>query len=956
MFAIHPPSPALPLPPGPPPPPSPRFPLGQEPPPSPPSPPLLPPSPPAHDLYEFVFTEVRTADTGVVSISEVYLYDVRGNVLPIIQAFNPNGIFSGLYIPERVHDNNTATKWQDENFTSVSGSVLQLELETAAHVAQYEIYTSPGTGNANRARDPVSWQFGIRRNGIFERLSIQVRVTPPDAPATSYATAIIGSSFDGPLVGCSIVLDLNANLVADSNEPSTTTDGNGRFELNLENNQDSNILMLPDSNCIDSHTGLTQTIPFLGYPHSKSLSPLSYLIITLGQSDTTLSGAEAAQQLAGALNVTANVLDGVDLQHYEPFEGLHRGEGVCLATPVLTRAAQIQTAAVSTTTAATQAQARVLNANPEPVSSTTPSFYAAMAKVALKYGIGGLNTEARFVELLMDTIDGYFVSEGVPETAQSALGAIKLAAIGGAMLASHEAIESAMIECNVLEAWELAVVEAHNVARSPHCAAPMRWDDELATSAAEHAASCPSSADDHSQGGSNGTYGENIGVFQGSRGLDYVAETIFKTWYDDQAPAFEGLYYAALGECGSNGMEYAMTQADAAARGLSGTTSGGITVVCVPASSSTRVFEFTQSLWAAHSRFGCAIQVGCSGNSVMVCHYSSEDCSTNCSGNAYGQYKTNVFPSGSVCAQRTWPSTQQLAKNTRAISDVVTPRIIQLIADNITVQTFTSETTVEAIGTVARDVDVPALRPAAASPPPPQPPPTQPPKPPPLPPTPWPSLPSLDELADIGVLAVNARRDNWSSGEGAWIPIFVIVLLAILFCCLPTIIYRVSGGNIKDWLLLQVAHSNPSIGCLYLTDEGRKKLKEKILRDREAMGDIIDSHSNPFIGFIHIFLDKKPPAMQRVSNTDDVDIHCKANMKARRGVDAAQSPNWKSSVCNAAFPLLSTPKARADRDPLLEDGDSRGIASAGVATGDASDILEDTPQDRLRRLEWIKYY
>ncbi|KAL1503568.1 hypothetical protein AB1Y20_012046, partial [Prymnesium parvum] len=189
IWTIFPPPSPPPPPPRPPPSPSPRFPPGQAPPslpPIPPQPPTPPPPPPTHDVYELVFTRVRTSTATSVSLAEVTLHDANGNVLPIIAAYNPSGINTALEGPRFVHDSNFGTRWLDSNFTDGT-AVLQLELGSGAHVASYELFTSPGTGNADRARDPVSWVFGIRRDpNTFELLSSQSNVVPPAAASSSY--------------------------------------------------------------------------------------------------------------------------------------------------------------------------------------------------------------------------------------------------------------------------------------------------------------------------------------------------------------------------------------------------------------------------------------------------------------------------------------------------------------------------------------------------------------------------------------------------------------------------------------------------------------------------------------------------------------------------------------------------------------------------------------------------
>jgi len=96
----------------------------------------------------------------------------------------------------------------------------------------------------------------------------------------------------------------------------------------------------------------------------------------------------------------------------------------------------------------------------------------------------------------------------------------------------------------------------------------------------------------------------------------------------------------------------------------------------------------------------------------------------------------------------------------------------------------------------------------------------------------------------------------------------VLVVMLISLVCLPTVIYRFSGGNVKLWFKLQVSHSNPTIKPFYMSQEGRSRLKARIEADRKALGRIIASYPNPVLGFLHMFLDRKTYAMTRLNNAD----------------------------------------------------------------------------------------
>lgn len=762
-----------------------------------------------------------------------------------------------------------------------------------------------------------------------------------------------------------MLLDVNGNMEADAGEPTALTDTNGRFELPYGENPESDVVLLASSSCIDSYTGLPQLLSFAASPHSTAVSPLSQLMVTQATSDA-LTPADAMRVVRDSLNisVTKGTLDALDLQHYQPFEQLISGQDACLSTPLVVRLSQTQLLASSLALAVTTAEAEYLNISTKALQSGADAAFGAIANLTRQYGFAGLDADDQFVDLVTAAMDDYLISSGLPAVSDT-LGADKVSAIGGALRASYDELSNVATQCAVMNTWESSVLELHNTARASHCAQPMLWDAELASTASSHVQICPANADAHSQGVSNDAFGENIGVLIGQNAnLEFIGDSIFASWYSGQASAYDGLYYAALGPCENNGIAYLMTEADATARGYDlPVDSNGKVLVCIPQTESARVLEFTQLLWASHTRVGCAINKDCNGTAAMVCQYAGDQCpGANCTGNIYGQYSTNVLPTGNACTQRAWPVVQMIAKNVVAITEVVVPQVEQLIIGNVSTNAFINATSRQAIRDRAAVVRVPAQDAPLQSPPPPLPPPAQPPSRPPPSPNPYPNLPLLGDLVDIGALSVNVAGDSWSSGEDAWIPIFVIVLLSVLFCCLPTIIYRVSGGNVKDWLLLQVAHSNPSVSCFYLTEEGRNKIKAKIERDKIALAEIMNSYGNPVIGFIHIFLDKKTYTMTRLNNEEIDDGKRTIASSKGAAVTGRDVGSGKQSVCNSAFPLLSTP-CRSAAAPLLanEESDvlqSNTASSRAVvqAAADPNDVFEDTPEERERRIEWIKYY
>ena len=134
-------------------------------------------------VYQFVFTSTRDASSTVVSLAEVMLFDEHGVQVPVLEASNPGGeAGNALETAASAIDGNVNNKWLDVNFHNES--ILQLELGSSRHVAQYELWTPSGRW---RKRDPTGWLFGmVREANVFELLSDVTDVVPPGVESTSY--------------------------------------------------------------------------------------------------------------------------------------------------------------------------------------------------------------------------------------------------------------------------------------------------------------------------------------------------------------------------------------------------------------------------------------------------------------------------------------------------------------------------------------------------------------------------------------------------------------------------------------------------------------------------------------------------------------------------------------------------------------------------------------------------
>jgi uncharacterized protein YkwD len=137
-----------------------------------------------------------------------------------------------------------------------------------------------------------------------------------------------------------------------------------------------------------------------------------------------------------------------------------------------------------------------------------------------------------------------------------------------------------------------AILDAHNRARARHCAAPLAWSAPLAEAAQRWAMALRQRgcALEHS----GGPYGENLAA--GTSGtLD--GEAVTAMWYDEVA-------------------RYRFA----------------------PGGFSMQTGHFTQVVWRATRRIGCAV-TACGGLDLWVCEYDPP-------GNVRGEFRDQVRPPG----------------------------------------------------------------------------------------------------------------------------------------------------------------------------------------------------------------------------------------------------------------------------------------------------------------------
>jgi hypothetical protein len=130
-------------------------------------------------------------------------------------------------------------------------------------------------------------------------------------------TAVSGKVADGYLVGATVFLDRNGNYQMDAGEPSTTTDANGAYTLNVDPADVGKypiVAMAIKGQAIDKDTN--QTVPnsyMLSMPaaavsgtvSSNFISPMSTLIREKMAANPTMTLTDAMTQLRNQMNLPA---------------------------------------------------------------------------------------------------------------------------------------------------------------------------------------------------------------------------------------------------------------------------------------------------------------------------------------------------------------------------------------------------------------------------------------------------------------------------------------------------------------------------------------------------------------------------------------------------------------------------------------------------------------------------
>ena len=1001
-----PPPPAPPAPPAPPPSP-PKIPPPPPAPPTPPKPPMAPPAPPAmpgHLSWRFDFTEVRlpvTAFSGdnAIQLGAIFLYDANGNKLPVKRISNPGGSSSATQQPTNLLTNvsgvQAGNKWYDGAFASRGASTLIFELEQPAYVHHYEFYTA---FDVNR-RDPKSWSFskadpatgnvietmGTVSNfeapfardasmGVFwsvnppppppslpppapppsppkpppppspplpppppspppprpppppsvPKIIRFIPPSPPPAPPSPPPKAVVtGFAQDGPLSGCTICEDLNGDHTCNSETEATATTGSdGSYSLDISDYSGgapgvaADLLLTPSSTCIDIYTGLVQKYSLRARTGSGVISPLTTLpqwlpaglidaspsppppppppTVSVPASSSRLS--QGRRLAVDAAIVTLNRrLDLNDTTYIETLD-------LSLYDPYLAiREGRDYCAASGLIIRNMQTAAITLQAATVMKVLQTTSLQSMADNVAAVLASKIVNNG--YLGRPSVVPGGFTVDAGYTDIANLWGAIAQKQDIVKAMTNTFNMLESKMPSCPLRQPWQTEVMNLHNEKRAKHCAPPLEWNHDLAAASANFAATCPVSPDTHSTGSVN----ENV-LYAAVTATDQVGKIrqLFSMWYDAQAEVATGRYGNVVGPCnGGSGINFTTPFTEDTPNGwecLDGT------------AGKVRMAEFSQLLWRDHTSMGCGSAL-CSFGQALVCQYTKNGCvGDDCKGNVLGEFEANFMSNktnAGPCDTREWPAIVQASQGAWAAQSYV-PTLVEELLGGASLTAFQANTGLDNLNNVARGAIIPLLDPLPPSPNPP---------PAPVPPS-GVSVGGTDALENANAMANLA----W-----VWIVVLILCLLVLLCCCLPCCIYRVSGGEPLMWTQLQLSHSRKGMGIGYIEEQDREQISADLGIYQQAMSDAIRSYKHTVQGWLHMWSDHR-------------------NFIKAGGLDAKRT---EYGIPYPEKPMKETSEDDEVHEPVEVGGELPD--KPGIDADLDAEFIE-TPEDRNRRLEWIRYY
>ena len=352
-----------------------------------------------------------------------------------------------------------------------------------------------------------------------------------------------------------------------------------------------------------------------------------------------------------------------------------------------------------------------------------------------------------------------------------------------------------------------------------------------------------------------------------------------------------------------------------------------------------QVADYMQLVWKGYGRIGCA-QLACETEWRVVCRYAG----------AAGEAAADLLDEDAVKANiQTWtceappPSRRALARNAATEASFVAAghvakQVALLAAGSSEASDLETNTAPDYLAELAASASVPLTTYLIAPSPPPAPAPA----------------------SGLKGKASNQEAEAALAMSIAF-PLFAFFMLLFFvpLCC-----HRWTGGNIRSFLRLCTTHSNPNMLMRYLPADARERIRNQIAADRATMGREINAcEAGPVHGWIH---------MAWVATHKAMDDEEAAERKASEARNTQSMKNLMDDVDDDGDTLrplgvptatpLGLPPAQAGQYPSAKARAAAAAPEREEAYSEYSEIggnaamVDESDQDRQRRIEWIKYY
>jgi len=223
---------------------------------------------------------------------------------------------------------------------------------------------------------------------IFEIGETPVVFTASDAAANSVSETVIvtvtgasqsGSVVKGPLLNATVFFDYDGDKELDADEPSTTTDANGDYELSETSNapETYSVVVLMGADTVDFLSGESYAdsgVILEAVKGGSVITPLTTLY-----SVAVNNSAEGEEPSLEAFSAALGVPEGVDIATYNPYAKDESGDYVDVAT-----ASQVEAVAQSLMTALEVISESVVGMSKTALKSDTGVSQVQAATIALK--------------------------------------------------------------------------------------------------------------------------------------------------------------------------------------------------------------------------------------------------------------------------------------------------------------------------------------------------------------------------------------------------------------------------------------------------------------------------------------------------------------------------------------------------------------------------------------------